>query len=193
VAGAESQGRVGQAYQEATHLITRALKTANGEFRKLMIFGTDYPTFDGTCVRDYIHVDDLARAHIKALDYLIREKKSDVMNCGYGHGFSVKEVVEAVKRVTGIDFPVEETDRGAGDPPELVADSTKLQKRTGWEPQDDDLDFIIETAWKWEKIMATSSGGLLSFTLIYKLTKRSSLACFLLPLALPSPPRIFRS
>ena len=159
VAGAESQGRIGQAYQEATHLITRALKTASGEFRKLMIFGTDYPTFDGTCIRDYIHVDDLARAHIKALDYLIREKKSDVMNCGYGHGFSVKEVVEAAKRVTGIDFPVEETDRRAGDPPELVADSTKLRKRTGWEPQYDSLDFIIETAWKWEKIMATSSGG----------------------------------
>ena len=159
VAGAESQGRIGQAYQEATHLITRALKTANGEFRKLMIFGTDYPTFDGTCIRDYIHVDDLARAHIKALDYLIHEKTSDVMNCGYGHGFSVREVVEAVKRVTGIDFPVEETDRRAGDPPELVADSTKLQKRTGWKPQYDDLDFIIETAWKWEKIMATSPGG----------------------------------
>ena len=116
-----------------------------------MIFGTDYPTFDGTCIRDYIHVDDLARAHIKALDYLIREKKSDVMNCGYGHGFSVKEVVDAVKRVTGIDFPVEDTDRRAGDPPELVADSTKLQMRTGWEPQYDDLDFIIETARKWEK------------------------------------------
>jgi UDP-glucose 4-epimerase len=159
VAGAESQGRIGQAYQEATHLITRALKTANGEFRKLMIFGMDYPTFDGTCIRDYIHVDDLARAHIKALDYLIREKKSDVMNCGYGHGFSVKEVVEAAKRVTGIDFPVEETDRRAGDPPELVADSRKLRKRTGWEPQYDSLDFIIETAWKWEKIMATSPGG----------------------------------
>jgi UDP-glucose 4-epimerase len=159
VAGADPQGRIGQAYKNATHLITRALKTAKGEFRKLMIFGTDYPTFDGTCIRDYIHVDDLAQAHIKALGYLVREKKSEVMNCGYGHGFSVKEVVEAAKRVTGIDFPVEETDRRAGDPPELVASSTKLRARTGWKPQYDDLDFIIETAWKWEKILATSSGG----------------------------------
>jgi UDP-glucose 4-epimerase len=159
VAGADPQGRIGQAYKDATHLITRALKTAKGEFRKLMIFGTDYPTFDGTGIRDYIHVDDLARAHIKALDYLIREKKSDVVNCGYGHGFSVKEVVEAAKRITGIDFPVEETHRRAGDPPELVANSTKLKTRTGWEPRYDDLDFIIETAWKWEKILAISSAG----------------------------------
>ena len=88
------------------------------------------------------------------------------MNCGYGHGFSVIEVVEAAKRVTGIDFPVEETDRRAGDPPELVADSRKLRKRTGWEPQCDNLDFIIETAWKWEKKFGNLTRGLLSFTLI---------------------------
>ena len=151
VAGADPQGRIGQAYKDATHLITRALKTAKGELRKLMIFGTDYPTPDGTCIRDYIHVDDLARAHLKALDYLIREKKSDTMNCGYGHGFSVREVVAASKRVTGIDFPVEETGRRAGDPPAVVADSTKLQTLTGWRPHYDDLEFIIETAWNWER------------------------------------------
>jgi UDP-glucose 4-epimerase len=151
VAGADPECRIGQAYKESTHIITRALKTATGELKKLMIFGTNYPTPDGTCIRDYIHVDDLAQAHLKALDYLIRKKKSDVMNCGYGHGFSVKEVVDAAKRVTKIDFPVEETERRAGDPPELVADSTKLQSLTGWKPQYDDLGFIIKTAWDWEK------------------------------------------
>jgi UDP-glucose 4-epimerase len=151
VAGADPECRIGQAYRESTHIITRAMKTATGGLKKLMIFGTDYPTPDGTCIRDYIHVDDLAQAHLKALDYLIREKKSDVMNCGYGHGFSVKEVVDAAKRVTKIDFPVEETDRRAGDPAELVANSTKLQKITSWKPKYDDLDFIIETAWNWEK------------------------------------------
>jgi UDP-glucose 4-epimerase len=151
VAGADPQCRIGQAYKDATHLITRALKTANGEFKKLMIFGTDYPTPDGTCIRDYIHVDDLAQAHLRALDYLIREKKSNTMNCGYGHGFSVKEVVEASKRVTKIDFPVEETERRAGDPAILVANSTKLQTLSGWKPKYDDLDFIIQTAWNWER------------------------------------------
>ena len=159
VAGADPQGRIGQAYKDATHLITRALKTAKGELRKLMIFGTDYPTPDGTCIRDYIHVDDLARAHIMALDYLIREKKSDAMNCGYGHGFSVKEVVSASRRVTGTDFPVEETGRRAGDPPAVVADSTKLQTLTGWRPRYDDLEFIIETAWNWERTLDKKYSG----------------------------------
>jgi UDP-glucose 4-epimerase len=155
VAGADPECRIGQAYKESTHIITRALKTANGEFKKLMIFGTDYPTPDGTCIRDYIHVDDLAQAHLKALDCLIREKKSDTMNCGYGHGFSVKEVVEASKRVTKNDFPVEETSRRAGDPPELVANSNKLQTLTGWKPKYDDLEFIIKTAWEWERKLRT--------------------------------------
>jgi UDP-glucose 4-epimerase len=151
VAGADPECRIGQAYKEATHLITRALKTATGEFKKLMIFGTDYPTPDGTCIRDYIHVDDLAQAHIRALEYIVKTKKSDIMNCGYGRGFSVKDVVQAAKKVTGIDFPVEETGRRAGDPPELVANSTKLQKMTGWRARYDDLEFIIKSAWGWEK------------------------------------------
>lgn len=116
-----------------------------------MIFGTDYPTPDGTCIRDYIHVDDLAQAHIRALEYIVRSKKSDIMNCGYGRGFSVKEVVETAKKVTGIDFPVEETGRRAGDPPELVANSMKIQSLTGWKPTCDDLEFIIKTAWNWER------------------------------------------
>jgi UDP-glucose 4-epimerase len=151
VAGADPQGRIGQAYKEATHLITRALKTAKGEFEKLSVFGTDYPTPDGTCIRDYIHVNDLARAHLSALDYLERDKKSEIMNCGYGHGFSVKEVVEVVKKVTGIGFPVEYVGRRAGDPPALVADSTKLRQMTGWQPRHDDLEFIVRTAWEWER------------------------------------------
>ncbi len=150
VAGADPQGRVGQAYLDATHLITRALKTAQGVFTKLCIFGTDYPTPDGTCIRDYIHVVDLANAHLLALDYLMATKKSDVMNCGYGRGFSVREVVAAAKKVTGINFAVEEAPRRAGDPPRLVADSTKLRSITGWQPRHDDLEFIIRTAWKWE-------------------------------------------
>ncbi|OPY11309.1 MAG: UDP-glucose 4-epimerase [Syntrophaceae bacterium PtaB.Bin038] len=151
VAGADSGGQLGQAYKEATHLITRALKTAHGEFPKLFIYGTDYPTPDGTCIRDYIHVDDLADAHVKALDHLVGTGRSEVMNCGYGSGYSVKEVVETAKRVTGIDFPVEETGRRAGDPPALVADSSKLMQTTGWKPKYNDLEYIIKTAWEWEK------------------------------------------
>jgi UDP-glucose 4-epimerase len=150
VAGADPKNRIGQAYLDATHLITRALKTAQGEFAKLFIFGTDYPTPDGTCIRDYIHVVDLANAHLLALDYLMETRRSDIVNCGYGRGFSVREVVAAAKKVTGINFPVEEAPRRAGDPPQLVADSTKLRSITGWQPCHDDLEFIIRTAWNWE-------------------------------------------
>ena len=151
VAGADPGGELGQAYKEATHLITRALKTAHGEFAKLYIYGTDYPTPDGTCIRDYIHVDDLAEAHVQALDHLFGTGQSAVMNCGYGSGYSVREVVETAKRVTGVDFPVEETGRRAGDPPALVADSTKLMQATGWKPKFNNLEYIIKTAWEWEK------------------------------------------
>lgn len=150
VAGADAECRIGQAYRESTHLITRALKTAHGEFPQLSIYGTDYPTADGTCIRDYIHVDDLANAHVLSLKYLLETGKSDVMNCGYGHGFSVREVVAAAKKVTGIDFLVEDTDRRAGDTAQVVADSTKLRRITGWQPRHDDLEFIIKTAWEWE-------------------------------------------
>ena len=151
VAGADSETRIGQAYRNPTHLITRALKTAKGEFDRLSIYGIDYPTPDGTCIRDYIHVDDIAKAHVRALDYLMDTGKSDIMNCGYGHGFSVREVVSTVKKVTGIDLPVEEADRRPGDPPALVADSTRLQTLTGWKPVHDDLAFIVKTAWDWEQ------------------------------------------
>lgn len=151
VAGADAHGRLGQAYTAATHLITRALKTALGLYPRLEIYGTDYATPDGTCIRDYIHVDDLAEAHVMALAYLLEKNESNVMNCGYGHGFSVREVVSMAKKVTGVDFPVVETGRRAGDPPALVADSKKLKKHTGWNPQHDNLEFIIKTAWDWEK------------------------------------------
>jgi UDP-glucose 4-epimerase len=155
VAGADCEGKIGQAYKESTHLITRALKTAKGIFKKLSIYGTDYPTSDGKCICDYIHVDYLACAHISALDYLLKEGKADVMNCG--HGFSVKEVIETVKKVTGSDFTVEEAGRRAGDPPALVADSLKLRTRTGWQPQYDNLDYIVKTAWDWELALDTRS------------------------------------
>lgn len=154
VAGADPQGLIGQAYREATHLITRALKVALGEYEMLSVFGTDYPTPDGTCIRDYIHVEDLAGAHLLALMYLRQTGDSGVMNCGYGHGYSVLDVVKAVKKVTGVDIAVRMTDRRAGDPPSLVANSSRLKRLTGWLPLYDDLEFIIETAWKWEQKMA---------------------------------------
>jgi len=151
VAGADPEARIGQAYTHSTHLITRALKTARGEFDRLQIFGTDYPTPDGTCIRDYIHVDDLAGAHILTLDYLLETGVSRVFNCGYGHGYSVREVIETVKEVTGADFLTEETGRRPGDSPVLIADSKRLKGELNWEPVHDDLKFIIKTAWEWEK------------------------------------------
>jgi UDP-glucose 4-epimerase len=151
VAGADPLARIGQARKDATHLITVSLRTALGKRSRLDIFGTDYPTPDGTCIRDYIHVDDLAEAHILALEYLASGGGSKIYNCGYGHGYSVKEVVDKVKEATKIDFPVGYTDRRPGDPPSLIADSTKLKKELGWAPKYDDLGYIIKTAWEWEK------------------------------------------
>jgi UDP-glucose 4-epimerase len=151
VAGADPDGKIGQAYKESTHLITRALKTAKGELSKLSVFGTDYPTPDGTCIRDYIHVNDLAEVHISALDYLMTHGHSRVFNCGYGHGYSVREIIRSAKAVTGINFTVDEAGRRPGDPPSIVADSTKARNELGWKPRHDDIDFIIRTAWEWER------------------------------------------
>jgi UDP-glucose 4-epimerase len=151
VAGADALSRIGQRYRNATHLITLALKTALGLRDHLNIFGTDYETPDGTCIRDYIHVDDLIDAHVLALDYLASGNDSGIFNCGYGRGYSVREVVETARKVTGIDFPVRETWRRAGDPPSLVADSSRLKKELGWKPSHDNLEYIIKTAWDWEK------------------------------------------
>ena len=155
VAGADPKTRLGQDYANPTHLITRALKTALGIFPKLQVFGTDYPTPDGTCIRDYIHVADLAQAHLDALRYLSTGAQSAIFNCGYGHGFSVKDVVAMAKEVTGIDFTVEETGRREGDPAELIAGCEKIRKELGWQPRFDDLEVILRTAWEWEKKLGT--------------------------------------
>jgi UDP-glucose 4-epimerase len=154
VAGADPGGNLGQAYRAPTHLITRALKTAAGEYTHLSVFGSDYPTPDGTCVRDYIHVSDLASAHLTALSHLCSGGCSAELNCGYGHGYSVRQVLDTVRRVTGIKFPIQEAGRRAGDSPSLIADSTRLRGLTGWRPRHDDLNFIIATAWHWEQQMA---------------------------------------
>ena len=151
VAGADSGGRIGQAYRNPTHLITRALKTARGQYPALQLFGTDYPTPDGTCIRDYIHVDDLAEAHLVALRHLLNGGRSDIFNCGYGHGYSVREVIEVAKKVSGIDFKVIEAERREGDPPALTAKSDKIVKELGWQPRHDDLEYIVRTAWEWEQ------------------------------------------
>jgi UDP-glucose 4-epimerase len=151
VAGADPDGKIGQAYQESTHLITRALKTAKGELPALFIYGTDYATSDGTCVRDYIHVNDLAEAHLLSLQHLLDGGKSDVFNCGYGHGYSVHEVITAARKVTGVNFTVHEEGRREGDPPTLTANSSKLKAQLGWQPKFDSLEKIIQTAWDWEK------------------------------------------
>lgn len=151
VAGADKECRIGQAYKDPTHLITRALKTAIGQFPKMQIFGTDYNTPDGTCIRDFIHVDDLSDAHILALKYLLDGGSNNIFNCGYSQGYSVKEVINEVKKVTKTDFLVEDAPRRQGDPPVLIADSSKIRKVLGWKPQFNDISIIIESAWKWEQ------------------------------------------
>ncbi len=155
VAGADPETRLGQDYTNPTHLITRALKTALGIFPQLQVFGTDYPTQDGTCIRDYIHVADLAQAHLDALRYLTVGHSSTIFNCGYGHGFSVSDVVAMAKKVTGVDFPVVETGRREGDPAELIAGCEKIRKELDWQPRFDNLEVILRTAWGWEEKLAT--------------------------------------
>ena len=153
-AGADSQARIGQDYRQPTHLLTRALKTALGQFPKLEVFGTDYPTPDGTAIRDYIHVDDLAAAHLLALEFLKTEKQSRIFNCGYGIGHSVLDVVAAAKSVSGIDFPVLHAARRAGDPAALIADAGLIHRELGWKPDVPRLDDIVASAWNWEKKLA---------------------------------------
>lgn len=151
VAGASVDGKIGQSTKNATLLIKVAAETALGKRDKMYIFGDDYPTEDGTCIRDYIHVEDLAAAHIKALEYLEQKQKSGVFNCGYGHGFSVKEVIETMKKVSGVDFPVEMKERRAGDPAILISDNSKIRNEMGWNPKYDDLELICKTGLEWEK------------------------------------------
>lgn len=151
VAGADRKGRIGEGKEDATHLITLATRAAAGQRPFLSVFGNDYPTPDGTCIRDYIHVEDLADAHVLALEHLLQGGGSEVFNCGYGKGYSVLEVIEAAKKVTGVDFPVKYEGRRPGDPPALVADAQKIRIMLGWTPQADDLEQIVDGAWRWEQ------------------------------------------
>jgi UDP-glucose 4-epimerase len=154
VAGAEPKGRTGQSTKGATHLIKVACETAQGKRTHLDVYGTDYPTPDGTCVRDYIHVWDLVKAHSDALAYLRGGGQSTIMNCGYSRGFSVLEVIDAVKRASGNDFDVRLTDRRPGDPPEIVAASDLIRETLNWQPELDDLDLIVRHALDWEANLA---------------------------------------
>ena len=151
VAGADPQGRSGQSTPKATHLIKVACETALGKRTHMDVFGTDYPTHDGTCVRDYIHVKDLARAHMSALAHLRKGGASNIFNCGYSKGFSVHEVIAAVKRASGHDFTVKLSPRRPGDPAAIVAASAKIRAQLGWTPEHDDLDTIVAQALAWEK------------------------------------------
>ena len=152
VAGANPEGLLGQATPEATHLIKVACECATGQRDGMNVFGTDYDTRDGTCIRDYIHVEDLAKAHVMALGYMAEGGQSRVMNCGYGRGFTVREVIDVVKSESGVDFPVTETGRRAGDPAALMADNTLIRQTLGWQPDYDNLDTIVGTALAWENI-----------------------------------------
>ena len=151
VAGADPQGRSGQSTRNATHLIKVAVQTALGRRPFLEIYGSDYPTPDGTCLRDYIQVTDLVRAHADALRYLRQGGESLICNCGYAKGFSVREVVEVVKTVSGIDFAVKQSDRRAGDPAAIVADNARIKAVLGWTPRHDDLNEIVSQALRWER------------------------------------------
>lgn len=153
VAGARADGRLGQATPRATHLVKVACEAACGARDGLSLYGDDYPTPDGTCIRDYIHVEDLAKAHLDAFDYLDQGGECITMNCGYGRGYSVREVVACVKAVSGVDFPVTIAARRAGDPPELVADNTLIRQRLGWNPRYNDLTAICRTAHRWEQAL----------------------------------------
>lgn len=149
--GAHMSGSIGEAHNPETHLIPLILQVPLGVREKVSIFGDDYPTKDGTCVRDYIHVTDLAQAHILALDYLMKGGKSNVFNLGNGVGFTVKEVIDVARSVTGHPIPAEISPRRAGDPAQLVASSEKAKSVLGWKPQYDSLETIVDSAWKWHK------------------------------------------
>jgi len=148
--GAHLSGEIGERHEPETHLIPNILKTLTGEKKELQIFGDDYDTPDGTCVRDYVHIEDLAEAHLSALERLAKGMKSDAFNLGSGQGYSVKEIVRAVERVTGKKVPLKIVSRRPGDPARLVADSSKAAKMLGWKPKIG-LDEIVRTAWNWER------------------------------------------
>lgn len=150
-AGADPSGRVGERHQPETHLIPLVLQVATGQRQAIQIYGTDYPTSDGTCVRDYVHVHDLTQAHLLALEHLLKGGDSAVYNLGNNKGYSVREVVEMARRITMHPIPAVETGRRAGDPAFLVADSGKIRNELGWQPRHEKLETIIETAWAWHQ------------------------------------------
>jgi UDP-glucose 4-epimerase len=154
VAGADAASRSGQATPKATHLIKVASEVVTGKRTHLDVFGSDYPTADGTCVRDYIHVTDLARAHWQALQFLRAGGGNLVLNCGYGRGYSILQVIETVKRVSGVDFEVRMAPQRPGDPAELVADTQLIRATLPWRPQFDDIELIVEHALNWERKLA---------------------------------------
>ncbi len=151
VAGSDTQGRIGQSTVNATLLIKVACEVAVGARKEIVIFGTDYPTSDGTGIRDYIHVEDIAAAHLSALDYLRKGNRAITLNCGYGHGYSVREVLNMVQRVSGHTLHIRTAPRRAGDPAILVADINKIKKTLSWQPQYDNLENIIRTSLNWEQ------------------------------------------
>ena len=154
VAGADPRGRTGQSTRGATHLIKVAVEAALGKRSHIDVFGTDYPTRDGTCIRDYIHVTDLVAAHLKALEHLRGGGESLVANCGYGRGYTVLEVLDTVRKARGADFTVNRVDRRAGDAVSVVADASRARDVLGWRPQHDDLDEIVAGALAWEEALA---------------------------------------
>jgi UDP-glucose 4-epimerase len=151
VAGSDTQGRIGQSTRAATLLVKVACEAAVGKRGHLSVFGTDFPTPDGTGVRDYIHVEDLATAHVNALNYLRDGGKSLIANCGYGHGYSVREVVSSVEKIAGLKLEVREEPRRAGDPPALIARADKVRQVLGWTPRLDDIDVIVRSSLEWER------------------------------------------
>ena len=157
VAGADPEARSGQATPRATHLIKTACEVVTGKRPSMSVFGSDYKTRDGTCIRDYIHVTDLAAAHSLALDYLRNGNPGIMLNCAYGHGSTVNEVIDAVKRVSGVDFAVHYAPRRAGDPPEVIATGSKIKSVLGFKPRYDDLDMIVKHALAFEEKLQSRS------------------------------------
>ncbi|WP_448524904.1 UDP-glucose 4-epimerase GalE [Parathermosynechococcus lividus] len=150
-AGADPHGRLGEDHHPETHLIPLVLQTALGRRPHISIYGTDYPTPDGTCIRDYIHVSDLAYAHVLGLKYLLAGGESNVLNLGNGQGFSVRQIIDTAARVTGCHIPVHQSDRRAGDPARLVASADRARRILGWQPQYADIEEIIAHAWQWHQ------------------------------------------
>lgn len=149
--GAAADGTLGDRKEEGTHILRSCFRAALSSDKPFSVLGNDYRTPDGTCIRDYINVEDIAEAHVLALRYLLTKGESDVFNCGYGHGYSVLEFIDTVQRITGVDFPVTYADRRPGDIPELTADSSKIRDKLGWKPRYDNLEQTIQTAWEWER------------------------------------------